>query len=317
MAYNSSHTGAQIDAAVSAVRQKETTWDNKLDKSGGTVTGTLTIGESDSIQLGKSAGTNYINSYTNTFEIGLAGTANQRLIIVNGGYNFSTAEEGAILAGVANPVSDRDAVPKIYLDDALDNKLDKTGGTVNGNISFMNGEFYATMGNASPGGEGIPTEPTIRIYTEDGEPSISLTVKPANITIYDNAILLKASNSSQISLYQDYVQISNLKDPVDDADAANKQYVDDAVKPLARSVTLSTTGWSDNTQTVSVPEVVADETAQLIMPMPASSSKAAYDAAGIQCTGQAANSLTFSCTEVPTSNITVYVVIQDVNYSAS
>lgn len=31
MAYNSSHTGAQIDAAISAVRQKESNWDGKQD----------------------------------------------------------------------------------------------------------------------------------------------------------------------------------------------------------------------------------------------------------------------------------------------
>ena len=34
MAYNSSHTGAQIDAAVSAVRQKESVWDAKETPSG-------------------------------------------------------------------------------------------------------------------------------------------------------------------------------------------------------------------------------------------------------------------------------------------
>lgn len=31
MAYNSSHTGAQIDAAVGAVREKKATWDGKQD----------------------------------------------------------------------------------------------------------------------------------------------------------------------------------------------------------------------------------------------------------------------------------------------
>lgn len=31
MAYNSSHTGAQIDSAVGAVREKESTWDGKQD----------------------------------------------------------------------------------------------------------------------------------------------------------------------------------------------------------------------------------------------------------------------------------------------
>lgn len=30
--YNGAHTGAQIDAAISAVRQKESTWDGKANK---------------------------------------------------------------------------------------------------------------------------------------------------------------------------------------------------------------------------------------------------------------------------------------------
>lgn len=32
MAYNSSHTGAQIDSAVGTVIEKESTWDGKQDK---------------------------------------------------------------------------------------------------------------------------------------------------------------------------------------------------------------------------------------------------------------------------------------------
>lgn len=36
MAYNSAYTGSQVDAAVGAVRQKETKWDNKQDELTGT-----------------------------------------------------------------------------------------------------------------------------------------------------------------------------------------------------------------------------------------------------------------------------------------
>jgi len=36
MAYNSAYTGSQVDAAVGAVRQKETIWDNKQDELTGT-----------------------------------------------------------------------------------------------------------------------------------------------------------------------------------------------------------------------------------------------------------------------------------------
>lgn len=83
--------------------------------------------------------------------------------------------------------------------------------------------------------------------------------------------------------------------------------------PTPVPVTLTTSGWSSNTQTVTVPGVVAFETAQLITPVPAIASQSAYYEAGIMCTGQAANSLTFTCQTVPTSNLTVYVVIQPLN----
>ena len=83
--------------------------------------------------------------------------------------------------------------------------------------------------------------------------------------------------------------------------------------PVYRTVTLPASGWASNTQTVTVQGVVADETAQLIQPMPAIASQAAYMAAGIYCSGQAANSLTFTCQTAPTENITVYVVMQEVS----
>lgn len=107
----------------------------------------------------------------------------------------------------------------------------------------------------------------------------------------------------------DFVMISGLLDPVDDVDAANKSYVD-SKSPTSVAITLTTSGWSSNTQTVTVSGVSATETAQLITPTPAIVSQSAYYEAGIMCTGQAANSLTFTCQTVPTSNLTVYVVIQ-------
>ena len=84
-------------------------------------------------------------------------------------------------------------------------------------------------------------------------------------------------------------------------------------KPKYKQITLLVSAWADNTQTVTVSGVSAGETAQLIQPMPAVASQAAYYAAGIFCTGQAANSLTFTCTETPTADLTVHVVIQEVS----
>lgn len=90
-----------------------------------------------------------------------------------------------------------------------------------------------------------------------------------------------------------------------------------ALKVKAHKVTLTVAGWNSSTkqQTVAVADVVADETAQLILPMPAAASLAAYNDAGIQCTAQAAGKLTFQCETVPTASIDVYVTVTPVAFS--
>ncbi len=87
-----------------------------------------------------------------------------------------------------------------------------------------------------------------------------------------------------------------------------KNYVDGTV-PYAVPVTLTAGGWTGNAQTVTVSGISADESAQLIQPVPYLSSRAAYNAAGIEATAQGANSLTFTCTTVPSVSLSVYVVI--------
>mgnify|MGYP000233807867 FL=1 len=84
------------------------------------------------------------------------------------------------------------------------------------------------------------------------------------------------------------------------------------IRPKSTLVTLPLSAWSNNTQTVTVPGVLADESKQLIQPMPTIADQAVYSAAGISCTGQAANKLTFKAQTVPTEDVQVYVVIQEV-----
>ena len=92
------------------------------------------------------------------------------------------------------------------------------------------------------------------------------------------------------------------------------------LRPKGNKYTLTTTGWAKEptasgtvfAKTLTVPGVLADESKQLIMPMPASDSRDVYTAAGISCTGQSANSLTFKCQTVPTKTIAVYIAIQEV-----
>lgn len=98
-------------------------------------------------------------------------------------------------------------------------------------------------------------------------------------------------------------------------DSSGLPVAQDAPKAKSVSATLSASGWDSTakTQTVTVTGVLADETKQFITPTPALASQAAYYEAGIKCTGQAANSLTFTADTVPTADLTVYVVMQEVS----
>lgn len=101
-------------------------------------------------------------------------------------------------------------------------------------------------------------------------------------------------------------------------DAQNLNDISDTLEKLDQGgessalVTLSAAGWSNRTQTVSVPGVSANEGEQLITPVPAIASQSAYYDAGIRATGQAANAVTFTADTVPSANLSVYVVVQGV-----
>lgn len=70
--------------------------------------------------------------------------------------------------------------------------------------------------------------------------------------------------------------------------------------------TLAAADWSNNTQSVTVSGVTASNVV-IISPAPASA--ADYAAAGIICTAQSTDSLTFTCTTTPSNDIVVNVVI--------
>ena len=80
--------------------------------------------------------------------------------------------------------------------------------------------------------------------------------------------------------------------------------------PGRLTLTLTTSGWSSNTQTVTATGVLADELQQMIYIVPAAAHQEAYISAGISCTAQGASTLTFSCKTVPSQNLTVYAVVQ-------
>lgn len=85
-----------------------------------------------------------------------------------------------------------------------------------------------------------------------------------------------------------------------------------ATKPSAVKLTLTSSGWSSNTQTVNCTGVVVDEAAQEVDICPAVAQFKDYMDAGIYVSAVAAGKLTFTCSTAPTKNIVVYVKIQNI-----
>jgi len=74
------------------------------------------------------------------------------------------------------------------------------------------------------------------------------------------------------------------------------------------SVSLLASNWSDMMQTVSVDGVTEDNS---IIPVPAPENHTAYCEAGIYCSAQSNGALTFICSDVPTTDLIVNVLIFD------
>ena len=153
-------------------------------------------------------------------------------------------------------------------------------------------------------GDAAPTITNITIRQSDYHMIVTLS----NGTSYDAGYCRGASGAGTGDM------LASTYDPQGKAQDVYA-YTDDSVnaaKPKSVPVTLTASGWVDRVQTVSISGVLADETAQLIQPVPALTSQAAYIEAGILCTGQSENSLTFTATTAPTDDLTVYVVITGV-----
>lgn len=92
----------------------------------------------------------------------------------------------------------------------------------------------------------------------------------------------------------------------------------DYASPIfSRKVTLTVAGWNSSTkqQTVTCAGILADTTKQCIYPAPVDTSyDSAWNSCGVLCVAQAANSLTFQCSEIPTSAIEAYVTVITLNY---
>lgn len=141
-----------------------------------------------------------------------------------------------------------------------------------------------------------------------------------NTTVYIVSVVESSGNSyvnissspiSPDAVNVDFTPASTLTSTnVQDAIAEVQGNVD-AAKPVLRTATLTTSGWSSNSQTVTVNGIIADSASQSVDVVPADRNSAkAWGDAGVWCDSQGANTLTFSCESVPTANITLNIRFQ-------
>lgn len=80
-------------------------------------------------------------------------------------------------------------------------------------------------------------------------------------------------------------------------------------KPI--TITLASTNWTNNKQTVTVADVTANTTQTIVFtsPEPSDDNYAAYTENAVRCISQGDSTLTFQCESVPTIDLTVNIVI--------
>mgnify|MGYP001061871488 CR=1 FL=1 len=226
------------------------------------------------------------------------------MLKVNGG--SVSLPTGLTISGVRTPTSDSEAANKQYVDTQLSTKLTTPTGTAGQLLGFTADN---TVGAVDAPETGLTQEQADARYlqltggTMTGDLTLSANGGTTTISPQDKKDVLITGR--YLFFGEDTSAVGRYDYKVLTEGDYKEQFAPTSVRVLLRSFS-----WSDNTQTVTVSGVVASNTAQLITPIPSDSSRSAYYAAGIMCTEQAANSLTFTCQTVPTIDLIVYVVIQ-------
>lgn len=192
--------------------------------------------------------------------------------------NLTTTEEGYVL----------DARQGKVLKDAVDGKLPLTGGTVTGDLELANSDI---------------------VLRADGSDNYAVLRCSA-----DGRLVLRLVGGDDIvnefHMAPDGWYLKRALDVNDGGTgattAADARRNLGAVSMKTDSASLSTSGWSGNTQTVSVTGVTANNT---VIVTAAPASYVHYNECAIRCSSQTSGKLTFTCTTTPTSALTVNVLI--------
>lgn len=309
MAYNSSYTGPEIDSAIGAVKNKEKTWDSKQDKLNGTedqLVGFNSAGDAvavaapDPLPSGGEEGQVLTKTASGAqwddvpSDLPSGGTDGQILTKTADGVAWEDAPEGGVTSfnsrtGAITPQTGD------YTAEMVGARPSTWTPTASEVGAIPATEKGAASGVATLGTDGKLTAAQKPAYTasEVGARPSTWTPSAADVGAVPTS---RAVNGKPLS--------SNISLTADDVGAA--------IPPTLRTATLTTSGWSSNTQTVTVQGVKTS--GQSVRISPATKTDADnWVAAGVWCSEPTtANQLVFTCDTVPTENININVELQEV-----
>ena len=328
MAYNSAYTGSQVDAAVGAVRQKETIWDGKQDELTGTedqLVGFNSAGEATPVPKPTAADVGALPTQTGIQGQVLGFTADNTVGAMDApsGLPDGGTPGQMLYQGASGPEwGDK---PVIYItitgsdDDGF--TADKTAKEILNLVN--NGFFVVAKCGAGQENSSYFYAPMVQKYVV-GSTGEELYISFSFCSFADGS-LLAANHTYASGFEQVYFDITSIMSSnvsfTPGSTGLTSNNVQDAIeevnekipaKPIYRTVTLPASGWSNNTQTVTVQGV--ETSGQSVRISPATKTDAYnWVAAGVWCSEPTtANQLVFTCDTAPTENININVELQEV-----
>lgn len=165
----------------------------------------------------------------------------------------------------------------------------------------------------------VPLTRTVNSKALSGDISLSASDVGADAsgtasTAVSNHNSSSSAHSAQFGNKQDKITVPGMLKGTGESVVAAASGVDYALPAKLRSVVLSTSGWSGNSQSVSVQGVLTDSSKQVIGVSPTPDSAVVYATFGVVCVSQTNNSLVFSCEAVPSEDVNVNVFILEAQY---
>lgn len=227
-----------VDNAVAGVKPTG----DYLPLTGGTMSGDINMGVTNSVRFGAANYALYQNE--NTGHLVLTGNSNTDIVEMN---NIGTVQFGneTTIQNIKTPTNNQDAVPKSYVDgqisiakndvyEQIQNYLPLTGGTLTGAVRFGTtasiGELvdFGLLAKMDSGNLGIVTQ-TI-IHTNDSTSTDGVTYTLANVdsdihyTCAGNGV--KQMNIGSFETVKVSSSLLVAEDPTQNMQVATKQYVD-------------------------------------------------------------------------------------------